>query len=482
MSVETKSKLPEVWLENNAQYSELFREMMQHLENDEVMMNYHFSPDDPEVPLFLRQYRYRVASWPMIISRQKMQEFNDFVTPLADICYRCVKLFFKDDSQKFAEYLNMPSVVYDLLKDTKVDPRELLMRCDYIYSNNTCKLLEFNVGTAVGGWEHDWLIVLFERSMKLSQSTANWDLTYRNVIKKTLSSMCDTIKRTKPSAKGNVLMCLIVDTMTQDEIDSFKTAYAAIYRQVKSFTEGDVYFCDDFDQIEFKAGGSVAYKGKEMDAVMISVDEEIPIPTSLMLRLVGAHMSGNIALPDNPMYTVLGNKMLLAILHEKSVQEQLDEKDREYIKKHIPWTVKSNCTEVEFEGKTHFLTDLLINQKDRFVIKKGNSKQGKHVYIGCTTDVEEWRSIVAKFGNDNAWLVQEFYEPENIIACDDKSQLGVFKPVWGVYCLNNSYAGSVVRAIPVGEEGAGNGVINSAGGAYELPVYEENKLTKTIIL
>jgi hypothetical protein len=90
-----------------------------------------------------------------------------------------------------------------------------------------------------------------------------------------------------------------------------------------------------------------------------------------------------------------------------------------------------------------------------------------------TTD---WEECINKVLDSAEWLVQEYCEPDNVLASSNNSRIGIYKPVFGVFDLNNTYSGSFVRATEVGQ---GNGVINSANGALEFTVFEEcnkNKL------
>lgn len=468
-----------LYLENNELHSKLFKEMMEVLSVDEVMQQYQLSTDVEGVPKFMRNYEYAISAWPFLISQQQVQEFGDFITPLVELMYQAIDVYFGNDNDKFSRYLDESAMVFELLKKAAVDPRELLIRHDVIFSEQAFKLLEINVGSTVGGWQHDWVNGVFDTSLRSSQTTANWDLAYRDVTEKTFASISDSIRRVKPQSQGHILL---YSRGEQDmaEFASFKQSYRALYQRVSAFEHGTVHFFSDFNELQFTSDGQVKHGGTVMDAVLLTIGEDVEVPRTTMMRLVSSYLGGNIVFPDNPIHAVLGNKTMLALMHEPQLHRALDDKSVAFIQRYIPWTVKVNQQQIIWQAKQYELETLLLENKDLFVLKKARSLQGRDVFIGRYMSNEQWRECFNKVRDDNGWLVQQFCKPDPVVASSENSEVGIYEPVWGIFHLDNEYGGAFVRAKNIAQ---GNGIINSATGAIEFSVFEEihNKKQKLVL-
>ena len=461
------------YLQNNQFYSPLFKQMAEHLESDSVVRDYRLNIDDERIPVFMRSYKYDVSPWPFILSENNVSQLDDMIKQLVCLSYRAIDLFFAGDSEYFARYLDEPSMVYMMLQQKKLDPRDFLIRHDAIYADGAFKLLEINVGSNCGGWQHDWLKELFSESMQLSDATKDWDLNYRHVTENTFKAVADSIARSKPAASGNVLLYVTPEEI--EEQTGFSQSYSSLYQRVSPFTDGQLYFCTDLKTIEFCHDGSIKFQGKEMDAVLLGLIDKEAEDKSILMRLISSYLADQIVLPDSPLHLVLGNKSLMALLHEPKLQSKLSESEQAFIQRHILWTAKVNQTEALWQGQLVPLASLLKTEQHQLVLKKAHSAQGKDVFIGRYMSAEQWANCIDEVKDDNDWLIQLFCKPEPVIASTLNSRQGCYDPVWGVFDLGNSYKGAFVRAIP---SGGGSGIINSANGALEFTVLEQAKKAK----
>jgi hypothetical protein len=469
---------PDERLQNNQQHSPLFKDLAVQLHTNQALQAHRLELRSADVPQFMQYYDYQIAAWPFIISPRQVADFNGFIKPIAQVLYHAIELYFAENSEAFADYLNEPAIIHQMLRQSKVDSRDLLMRHDLAFSDGQFKLLEINVGSVVGGWQHDWINDKITQAFKLSDKTAGWNLTYRNVSEATFAAVCQSINRTKPGATGNVLLYGAEGDFEGNE--SFRQCNRQVFDQVSSFDQGGLFLFSDFDKIEFAPDGNVKYQGKIMDAVLLTVVEGVEIPKAVFMRLVSSYLAGKIVFPDNPFHTLLGNKLLLALVHEPALQTQLSAQALTLINNHIPWAAKSNASDVVWQGKTVNLQTLLKQNQSQFVIKKAHSAQGRDVCIGRFVSEQQWLTCIDETSSDNDWLVQTFCEPDQVIASSVISEPEPFTPVWGIFDLNNSYSGAFVRAT-VSEQG--NGIINSANGALEFTVVEvrENKKRKLVL-
>jgi hypothetical protein len=453
---------------NNGYYSKKFQELMLSLQPPSAGSSQGKDSLSLAKSAFWQKYRekYRIAPWPFIISKDIVQQFNDCIKPLTDICYEAILTFFGDDSQKFTAYLDDSPVIYELLKTTKFNSKNVLLRHDAVFTNGELKLVEINAGSTIGGWQHDWMSEVYDESLAANNKTASWNLKFNNVTKNLFDSICKSIKQNNPNASGNVLFYEYDDDAY--DLEDLKQNMRDLYHKAGHFSHGEVLFFNDPTRLEFKQDGSVQYQGKTIDAVLLSAP--LPFPVSFYTRLMTCYMRGKLVFPDNLFHTLLGNKLLFALLHEASVLEQVDGNTRSFIERHIPWTAKTTASAVFWKGQRVALEELLLSQKELFVLKKARSAQGADVYLGRDMETEHWCKLVSELQQTAGWIAQEYCVPDTVVACNENAEPGAYQPVWGIFDTGNQYGGAFVRAKLMGH---GNGVINSANGALEFLVYEE---------
>jgi hypothetical protein len=265
------------------------------------------------------------------------------------------------------------------------------------------------------------------------------------------------------------------------EQQSYQHNYDNSFRKAGMFSRGGVFFFRDFDELSFAPGGEVTFGGKVMDAVLLTVPEDGVIGKPAMMKLTASFLAGHIVFPDNPIYAILNNKSLLAMLHEPSLLQQLPSTEQAFIHRYVPWTAKVNQQQVSYqyegqnEAQSVHLPTLLADNKDLFVLKKSLSAAGRDVYIGAFMDQPQWLECIDKVKDDNGWLVQRFCKADKVVATSGNSTLGVYDMVWGVFDLDNSYSGAFIRAKASDQS---SGIINLANGAIGMTVYEEPQSKK----
>lgn len=425
-----------------------------------------FNPKQDLIPQFMHDYTetYHVSPVPLVISQQQASEFEEFIKPLCQLIIKCMKIYFRDDSLQFSNYLNEKTIIYDLIKQFGCATTAKLIRHDVILSGPDIKLLEINVGTNVGGWQHDWLSKGYEQ---LFQESGIYKPSYRNISINIFKYLAEEIKKIKPNTNQNLLFQLHPE-VAHDY--SFQSSIRNLYTEVTQSKTNNLFFFDSFSKIDFAPNGSVIFENQVMDAIMLGASEEIHIPDQIHSRLCSSALGNHFVYPDNPLNTILGNKTLLALIHEPEVLSSLSANEMSYIKRHIPWTSKINKPKVLWQEQQYEMLELLYAYKDQLVIKKSHSMGGKDVFVGKFTDTDSWQAIARDLYQDNDWLVQEYCTATHFTGSTKFGNIDVLEPVWGIFDIKNQYGGGFVR---VSQRSDDVGVINSANGALEFTVFEE---------
>lgn len=136
---------------------------------------------------------------------------------------------------------------------------------------------------------------------------------------------------------------------------------------------------------------------------------------------------------------VIHNKILFKLLHEEATARMLNQKEREFVKAHIPYTgILSSGHVAEYK---------VLEEKNKWIIKPEDSYGAKGVYAGINFNREEWEKLV-KEHKDTDYLVQEFCHPYQTHNIDFQKKEPKFKPfsnLTGLYVYNGKFSGIYSR-------------------------------------
>ncbi|MCC2606942.1 hypothetical protein [Planctobacterium marinum] len=460
-------------LKTLSNYSETYRNLADSLANKNKVMSMSFDYADEKIPDFMKHYEYPVSAVPVIISQKDIKKHNRFIERIIPLIYRALDVYFKGDESLFSRYLNEPEFLLPLILNTPYEPGKFFIRYDALFSDNEFKVLEINVGSTVGGWQHDWLSPVTIENLHNATDVDRSNVSHHNVTKAMFSSLYKEISKDASRTSANVL--IFTSEQTDFQTESFKAEYRKVWANTQQSLRGQLYFFDNFDDLVFTNQGELHFEGEKIDAILLTMAEGIFVPNEIMLKLLTCSMRNNLVFPDNPAITIVGNKSVLALVHETKFLASLNQEDVSFIQSHIPWTSKVEDKEILWQGTPHSLLSFLQDKKEQLVVKKARSQQGKDVYVGRYCSPGKWNEAIEKALQGHDWIVQQYCESDEFLCLDADGKLLPTKPVWGVFDIDSAYSGAFLRAELTDSQ---NGVINSSNGAIEFMVLEENPVKR----
>lgn len=133
------------------------------------------------------------------------------------------------------------------------------------------------------------------------------------------------------------------------------------------------------------------------------------------------------------------NKWLFKMLREESTLSFLNEKERDFVRKHIPYT--------EFMDSRFCTVDSLVEEKKRWIIKPLDSYGSRGVYAGVDYEQEEWIKIVTEHF-DKGYICQEYcppYRTENIYFPEENAVFHSYTNMSGLFVYNGKFSGVYSR-------------------------------------
>lgn len=472
-------------LENNAKLSDCYKELALMQLQDPGLAKTELNFKAADIPLFMQSYGYVVSPWPIVIDQKVQDRLQQICATMPGIFNKVLRQMAKLDREFLLDYLNINELQLDLALQREIDTRDVVARWDAIFSNGQIKLIEINVGSMIGGLHMACLSNQTLHLLKQFSVSKNWDLIDRNGFNQFFNGINQSIARLKgDKATGKSAFFIPVKAQRNfngETVESLKQFLRREYKQQLPDhlrEKGELFFCNALEKLDIRSDKKLYFDGIEMDAVILSADDEEQIPRALYSVLEAGVAGEQYYFPDSISYTLLGIKLLFGLIQEPKVQHLLTAEERLMIRNCIPFTTRLSSEFSLINGKLTPVKQIVERDKDKLVIKKSISMQGNDVMVGRAVSQEEWLSFYHEHKDNPDWLLQEMCVPDKYISADPINGVDTYKMNWGVFTFSGNYSGTMIRGMPEN----GSDIVNSAQGAVEFAVLEEQEYKNKITL
>ncbi|WP_328972703.1 hypothetical protein [Streptomyces sp. NBC_00239] len=211
-------------------------------------------------------------------------------------------------------------------------------------------------------------------------------------------------------------------------------------------------------------GTSLRHQGRRIDvALRMFVSADAPRADLDMSALHHAMLADSAITLSPEVADVYSSKKLLAWASEAA--EEMPSADRDFLDRHLPWTRLLVDGKVNRQGRTHGLLDLLIDERERFVIKPSDQHGGEGMTAGADTDANAWAAAVERAVQDGSYIVQEFMRPDPLPvpvlrAADQSVEVARVASVFGPMLMGGQLGGILARHT----DRADTTMVNAIGG------------------
>jgi len=415
-----------------------------------------------------------VSNIPCVISQSLVDELDVFTTNLSRILYKVFCYYVEREGDKLSQILGNSVMSVTLAKHLQIDVRNLIMRHDMIISKGQLKLIEVNAGSKVGGWQLDFFAPIMAQIIAGSELMSHWNVTYIPVLESMFAAIANAARRIKLSAQGRVVLVMDENSANKILVPQLSSLYYEVAKSLMPNAALSVVY--DVGALAF-IEDKVFYQNLELDVVMLTTSEVIP--DSVMCRLTKACIAGQCFVPDSPNYSWINDKNLLALAHEAADSGVLTLEDSQFVQRYIPWSIILG----RLDGNQAALSAMVLKlkaEKNQLVLKKAISLQGQDVFIGRFTSVEQWETLIDKYIGSAEWLIQSYCEPDPAPCFSAKFGSTELSQVLGIFDFGNRYKGGFIRGAWQGS--CADGVVNTAKGATEFMLYQDNKKKNRLVI
>jgi uncharacterized circularly permuted ATP-grasp superfamily protein len=185
--------------------------------------------------------------------------------------------------------------------------------------------------------------------------------------------------------------------------------------------------------------------------------------------LVQAYRHRRVCMANSFRTKLAHKKSTFAVLSDPAYEYLFDSGELEVIQKHVPWTRYVRRSRTLFHGSEFDLETLILNERERFVLKPNDDYGGHGVFLGWETDRQEWQEAI-NAALQKPYLVQErvVLEKTTIPAYSDRVYLDELFVDFNPFLFQNEVEGALIRL-------SASCLLNisSGGGETALLVLEE---------
>ena len=201
----------------------------------------------------------------------------------------------------------------------------------------------------------------------------------------------------------------------------------------------------DIRDLKYENGVLYSAKGHRVDAIYRrAVTTEIIDRLGEVEDFIRAVKERSVFLAGEFCTHVIDNKWTCYVLHHERTARFLTEKEREFIKNHIPGTFPFNEKGID--------KAVVLGNKDDYILKPWDGYAAHGVKAGLECSQAEWEAFVSEvYGTD--YICQEFakqYNSYNIDFMFNEGKWMDYSHMTGLFVYNGRFSGVIARSAPAG--------------------------------
>ncbi|MEW2635144.1 hypothetical protein AB0903_26735 [Streptomyces sp. NPDC048389] len=336
-----------------------------------------------------------------------------------------------------------------------------LGRADLYHDGTGFKLLEFNITSALGGFENADINRAMLTYAPLEEFVTRHGLRYQDTLGRMVRTMYAECAAAIPTGRAPVVA--VVDTAENFAVVGPRLQVFA----AKLADYGVEGLACDLGELTYP-NGRPTVSGRAVDVVFryfLAEDLTDPASAARLEPLLGAVEQGRVGLFSRLDAELYGNKGTLAMLSDEQHRDLFDAAELACIDRLLPWTryVRPHATDpggTRVDTLTHALA-----HRHELILKPTLLHGGNGITAGWKVDAAEWEKKVASAMN-GPFVLQRRVRPAAEPFPDGAGGLQELFLNWGIYLGAQSvdddgYAGGFVR----GSTDPAVGVVSMGSGA-----------------
>ncbi len=388
---------------------------------------------------------------PFFFTDQDIKRFRELVKTLGTILEKVIQQYLSEP--EFRKHFGFSPFLQELiLRDPGYRHPFPMARFDVFYhKDGSFQFCELNADGSSGMVESRELDQIIYNSLALDRYKKEYDFHTFELFDSWIDALILNYRQFSNTKKSPQVA--IVDFMEDKPPSEFIEFQKAFEKR------GYSTIIADPRDLELK-GEHLYYKDFRIDCIYRrAVTWEVEEHREEVQDFVTAYLQGKVCVVGSFRSQIIHNKIIFSVLHDEEATDFLTEKERQFINNHIPYTVP-------FDAKEPRLLEMILENKDRYVLKPSDKYACLGVSVGKDYLSEQWRRF-AEEELDEAYLIQEYCNVPSMemgIFSRDKVEFQQCNYITGLYVYNGDFQGIYHRA---GREN----IIGSLVEGFSLPNY-----------
>ncbi|MER6394578.1 hypothetical protein ABT263_00720 [Kitasatospora sp. NPDC001603] len=396
---------------------------------------------NPAIPTWKRPYPPR----PNFVEEREIRAFADDLMALLGMLTTLPDRLFDGDLDRFLDAVGVHGARAELMRRHAHQTPVVFGRADVYHDGDAFKLLEFGIGSDLGGW--DWAGEVPRGLLEIDAFAAfakEHGLGYVHTGRETVR----TIKEAAKAVAGDREPVVAI-IEGPGGLDTFGAAtWYNVHRVMRGL--GLDLHLGELDDLKVK-DGRLVLDGHVIDVVWRAFDTdqllEDPAFVELAEPVFRAHEAGTVLLWHTLQSNLFGEKGCMALLSDPHYASGFTAAERQVIDRALPWTRSlQRAEDLLVPGRL----DDLMARRDTLILKPNNLFGGHGVVAGWETAEDAWRTALTE-GAAAGCVVQERVVPRTESMVDPATgEERPWQTLWGVFYQPDGYAGAQARVVPAG--------------------------------
>jgi len=401
---------------------------------------------------------------PLFVARETIDRFSADLSEFFDLLTSLPRRLFDGDVAAYCAALGMEKQRAAILSRYPDKPTKY-GRVDAYHDGESLRLLEFNIGSALGGIDRAEIGRMLLRVDAFASFAAEHGLTHVHTGEKVAA-----LYREAASAV----------TGGADPVVGFvesASGFGSYVNAAKSYVEmmahqGLEVVLGTIDEIT-ERDGRLYLHGKRIDLIQrhFTENEMVTEPgvAEAAARIFAAHDEGRVVLWTSLASSLYHNKAALTLMSDSRLRAAFSPAEAELVDRVLPWTRLLGATSTEVDGQTVDLIDYCRAHRADLIVKPQGSFGSDGIVAGWDTSDSEW-AIALSAGIEEGALVQSrvIRRAERVVD-PGTGVVDEFAATWGVFVTPQGYGGASLRAMPIDDEIARQGSVWRTAAVFEFP-------------
>ncbi len=395
-------------------------------------------------PTYLDAYGDLRLSRPLFADYGEIVTFASDLSALFDLLTSLPERCFDGDVGRYCAALGIDERQSELMRIGATGRPERYSRADAYHDGTRFRLLEFNVGSELGGIDAAQMNRAFLDIPAFAEFARREQLAYRDTALVLAGELRRAARRV--GSRGEPVVALIEGPGgLREHAHVFAAIEEAMQRYGISLLLGEV------QQLSMRRG-KLTLDGVELDVLLryFTAEQLLQCYSSgaeVMQMIADAHAEGGTALFTSLECGLVESKANLALLHDPRHRACFRAKELELIDRIVPWTRTVGTGAGAGASDRAALIEHCRERRESLILKRGVGCGGAGALLGRELTDSEWSDALHAIAGED-YVAQEVVVPAPERVVDQASgEIELWQANWGIFANDEGYAGAFVRAL-----------------------------------